>query len=372
MKIVHLETGRHRYGGPQQVLQLMNRLAESGHDNTLIGATDSEVLAHARLAGHSIEAIATIGDADVSLVPRLARRFARLAPDVVHVHSRRGGDLYGGPAARLAGLPSVLTRRVDNPLSVFGARWRLRPYRRVIAISEAVRDVLTSAGVAAERIVVIRDALDVAPLVLSPERDWFVQTFGVPKGVPLIGVIAQFIPRKGHRYVFDAMPAVLERLPAARLLLFGRGPLEAELRALAHEYGLAEQVVFGGFRRDMARILPCLDLVVHPATAEGMGVALLEAAAAAVPVVAFAAGGVSEVVVDGETGLLVPVGDSAGLGAAIAALLTDRRRGEALGVAARRRIEQAFSVAEHAARHEALYAAVMAEQAEEREHNGIG
>ncbi|MEM1262362.1 MAG: glycosyltransferase [Pseudomonadota bacterium] len=367
MKIVHLETGRHRYGGPQQVLQLMNRLAELGHDNTLLGATDSEVLAHARLAGHRIEALATIGDADVSLIPRLARRFSRLAPDIVHVHSRRGADLYGGPAARLVGLPTLLTRRVDNPVSALGARWRFRPYRRIVAVSDAVRAALDAAQVAPERIVVIRDAIDVAPLVLSPEHDWFSQTFGVPKGVPLIGAIAQFIPRKGHRYLLDVLPTVIERLPSARLLLFGRGPLEAELRALAHERGLSEHVVFGGFRRDMDRVLPCLDLVVHPATAEGMGVALLEAAAAAVPVVAFAAGGIKEVVVDGETGVLVPVGDTAALGAAITALLADKRRTEAFGVAARRRIEQAFSVADHAARHEALYTAVMAEERADNE-----
>ncbi|MEL7535948.1 MAG: glycosyltransferase [Pseudomonadota bacterium] len=360
MYIAHLETGRHRFGGPQQVLQLMNALANAGHRNTLYAARDSELLAHARVAGHEIDAVQTGGDLDPTLTARLIRRLRRARPDILHVHSRRGADLYGGPAAHAIGVPAVLTRRVDNPLSAMGVRLRFWPYQKIVAISDAVVAALRAAGVDDERLVLIRDAIDVAPLVLSPERDWVSQALKVPLGVPLIGVVAQFIPRKGHALLFDALPSVLAEFPAARVLLFGRGPLEVELRAATHELGLAERVVFCGFRDDLARILPCLDLIVHPATAEGMGVALLEAAAAALPVVAFHAGGVGEVVIDGETGLLVASGDTAALAGAVCKVLGDRELARAYGVAARRRIQASFSVSEHVERHVALYKKLLA------------
>ena len=363
MHLAHLETGRHRFGGPQQVLQLMNALAAAGHSNTLFAATDSELLAHARLAGHTIEAVPVAGDHDALLTLRLARRLARVRPDLLHVHSRRGADLWGGIAARLAGVPALLTRRVDNPLTPFGARLRFWPYPTIIAISDAVAGALRAAGVAAERIVLIRDALDVRPLVLAPDHEHVARELDVPPNVPLLGMVAQFIERKGHRYLLDALPAVLAAFPAARVLLFGRGPLETSLRERVAAQGLAERVVFAGFRDDLARILPCLDLLVHPATAEGMGVALLEAAAAAIPVVAFDAGGIAEVVANGETGVVVPVGDAPALAAAIVALLRDRPRAQALGVAARRRLQQSFSLAEHTERHLALYHTLARERA---------
>ena len=360
MHIAHLETGRHRFGGPQQVLQLMTALARAGHTNTLVAATNSEILAHARIAGHDVVAVRAAGDHDALLAPRLARRLRGLAPDLLHVHSRRGADLWGGIAARLIGLPAVVTRRVDNPLGKAAARALFWPYRRIIAVSDAVTAALVAAGVDAGRIELIRDAIDVGPLVLAPDRDWFNREFLTPPNVPLVGVVAQFIERKGHHHLLAALPAVIAEYPAARILFFGRGPLEAELRAAVHEAGLAERVVFAGFRDDLARVLPCLDLLVHPATAEGMGVALLEAAAAALPVVAFAAGGIREVVVDGETGRLVPAADSDALGAAIIELLRDRDAAQAMGVAARRRIQQSFSVAEHTERHIAIYRALTA------------
>ena len=116
---------------------------------------------------------------------------------------------------------------------------------------------------------------------------------------------------------------------------------------------------FAGFRNDLDRILPCLDMLIHPASAEGMGVAVLEAASAAIPVIAFAAGGIREAVVHGETGLLVPPADIVGLADAIRTLLDDPELARRYGVAARRRMETRFSVDDQVDAHLALYRQVL-------------
>src|SRR5688572_20374161 len=132
MRIAHIEAGRHLYGGAAQVGYLLEGLTGRGVENLLLCPPDSELgaavgTAHAR-------AVTMRGELDVTLLPRLARELRRLKPDVVHVHSRRGADLYGGFAAALAGVPAILTRRVDAPEPAVFARLKYRPYRAIVAL----------------------------------------------------------------------------------------------------------------------------------------------------------------------------------------------------------------------------------------------
>jgi glycosyltransferase involved in cell wall biosynthesis len=142
-------------------------------------------------------------------------------------------------------------------------------------------------------------------------------------------------------------------------LCFGRGPLEHRLRAELASLGLTKHVVLAGFRRDLPELLPGLDLLAHAAEREGLGLALVEAASAGVPVVACAVGGVPDVVVHGETGVLVPRDDAAGLVRAIASLLADVGERQRRGAAARRHAERRFDLGRLAAAHLSLYARVL-------------
>lgn len=355
MRIAHLETGRHFYGGAQQVLQLMDALAAAGHANTLFAVPDSEIIASAVLRGHKVVPVALAGDHDLGFLRRFSQALSLSESELLHVHSRRGGDTFGGLVARRLGLPAVLSRRVDNPLSRWGARARFWPYQRIIAISEAIKRVLLDAGVSPEKLLTIVDAIATDALVLSPEKEWFREEFGLPVDCPVIGVVAQFIERKGHADLLSALPLVLGDSPDCHVVFFGRGALEQELREQVAHQKLHRTVHFAGFRQDLARIMPCLDMVVHPALAEGMGVAVLEAGAAALPVVAYAAGGVREVIQDGVTGRLVAPGDTVALADAIRELLADPEQRQRYGIAARRRVEQDFSMELHVDRHLSVY-----------------
>jgi len=359
MKILHLETGLNLYGGAQQVLYLLDALAGDASEHLLVSAIGSEVGEAARAAGHRVREVTMRGDHDLGFLPRMRRLLEEEEPDILHAHSRRGADLLGGLAARLSGIRAVVSRRVDNPEPRWLANVRYRPYVRIVAISNAIERVLVDAGIDRQRITVIPDCVDPAPFAGPGDRAWLEAEFGLPAGAPVAGVVAQLIERKGHRYLLETMPAVLEACPELRVIFFGRGPLHDSLAADIERRGLADRVLLAGFRTDMPRILPALDLVVHPALSEGLGVALLQAAAAAVPVVAFAAGGVCQAVDPGRTGLLVPPGDAAALGRAMARVLTDAALARSLGEAGRVRVCREFTPQRMAARHLALYGEVL-------------
>ncbi len=355
MHVLHLETGRHVYGGARQALLLVRGLAARGVTGTLACAAGGAVAAEARRLGVPVRELPLRGDLDLGFAGRFARLVQELAPDLVHVHSRRGADWLGGRGARRAGVPALLTRRVDSPEPAWLARWKYRPYARVVAISGAIQAQLAATGLAPQRLALIRSAVDAALAEPAWSRVRLAREFGLDPRAPLAGCIAQLIPRKGHALLLAAWREVVAACPGARLLLFGRGPGEAALRRQIAAMGLAGSVVLAGFRPDLADFLGRLDVVVHPATAEGLGLAVLEAQAAGVPVVAFRAGGVPEIVADQRTGYLVRSGDTAAMAIAVTALLQDEARRRAMGEAAWAWVAREFRVADMVAGYLTLY-----------------
>lgn len=343
-KVLHVEAGRHLYGGARQVLYLLEGLSREGVRNVLACPAGSEIAAAARAHCERVHAVRMGGDLDAAMTKRLRRIIETERPDLVHIHSRRGADLWGGLAARLAGVPAVLSRRVDNPESRLALRLKYPLYARVITISEGIREVLLAQGVPAYKVVCVHSAVDTTPYREPCRREWFEREFGIGPGARTLAVVAQLIERKGHEYLLNALPGILALHPELRVLLFGRGPLEAALRERIRRLGLADKVSLEGFRLDIERILPCLDMLVHPATMEGLGVSLLQAAAAGVPIVAAAAGGIPEAVRDGENGLLVPPRDSRALANAVLRLLDHPGEARALGERGRALVEREFSV----------------------------
>ena len=365
MKIVHVETGRHFYGGAQQVIYLMRGLQRRDIDGLLVCVSSSGIDRVAREAGLPVANIACAGDLDLRFAWRLRQLLSESAPDIVHCHSRRGGDFLGGQAASMAGIPAIVSRRVDNPESALQAEMRYRPFRKVIAISEAIANMLRQAGLDERRLQVIRSAVDVAAVAASPgndNSDAFRSAFDLSADQTVLGVIGQLIPRKGHRYLLECVAGLAGSYPGLRLVVFGEGPLDAELKSLANELAITDMVRFVGFRDDLDDMIGNLDIVVHPALAEGLGVALLKAAAAGVPVVAFDAGGVREAVEDGVTGTLVEPENVIALQNAIAFLLDDKEKRERFGAAGRKRMRDEFTIDAMVDKHVMLYEAVCSGQ----------
>lgn len=359
MKILHVETGRHFYGGAQQVAWLLGGLAAAGVDNVLVCLPDTEIDATARQLGVRVFNLDCAGDVDIAFAWWLRRIIAWEKPDVLHCHSRRGADVLGGLAAAAAKIPAMLSRRVDHPEPEWRARLRYRAFRKVIAISDNVAAVLRESGLPEEKLAVIRSAVDFEQFQRPAERGRLAAEFGIGDDELAIAAAGQLIPRKGHRYLLEAMAAVNRRMRNVRLVVFGQGSLEADLKRQAAGLELGESVSFGGYRDDLDVYLGAFDLLVHPALREGLGVIMLKAAAAGVPVVAFDVAGSREAVADGATGILVTPKNPAALADAILTMAGDAVLRKRFAEAGRERMRREFSIEAMVDRHIRLYEAIL-------------
>jgi glycosyltransferase involved in cell wall biosynthesis len=209
----------------------------------------------------------------------------------------------------------------------------------------------------------VPSAVDTEQYRPGGDAAWFRNEFGLTAEQTAIGMIAQLIPRKGHGLLFDALPAVLARHPNTKMLIFGKGPLEEALRQTAKARGMENAVRFAGFRGDLARIIPNLDLVVHPALMEGLGVSLLEAAASGVPIIASRVGGIPEAVKDGVNGYLIEPGDSMALTQKLIDLLGKPGLRREFGAAGRRLVVEGFSIERMVAGNYQIYEAALLSKA---------
>ena len=359
MKILHVETGRHLYGGAQQVIYLAKGLLKRGMDITLVCSYDSGVDIAARDAEIAVANLDCAGDHDLAFAFRLRQRVLELGPDIIHCHSRRGGDFLGGLAATGTSIPAVISRRVDNTESPLIAGLRYRPFCKVIAISETIAEVLRNSGLDEDRLTVIRSAVDTDAFISSPDCDAFRSEFGLSNTDIVMATVAQLIPRKGHRYLLEAVAQVRAKLPKLKVIIFGQGTLETELKDRAARLGLGGTVQFAGFRPDLDDFLACLDILAHPALAEGLGVAALKAAAAGIPVVGFAAAGTTEAVLNDKTGILVTPKDANALGGAISRLVDNPELRRTLGEAGRARMQSEFSIEAMVDAHVQLYESIL-------------
>lgn len=281
----------------------------------------------------------------------------RVRPDIVHANSSKAGIL-GRLAARLAGVPiRVFTAHgwAFNANTGLRARVYLRADRvmrplttAVICVSEQERAAGVAAGVCdAEHTEVIRNAVPLPEQRARPAR---------PR--PVVVSVGRFKQPKD----FTTLVRALARVSTPyRALIVGDGPERDEVADAIRTEELGDRVELAGTRDDVAEVLAEADLFVLSSRSEGMPMSVLEAMAVGLPVVASAVGGVPEVVVDGETGILAPAGDAPALAAALERLLDDASLRGRMGAAGRRRAETTFALSTWQASHRALYSRLLAE-----------
>ncbi len=349
MRVVHVHKLTGVSGSENHLLALLPALREAGVDARFLGldvmGSDAPRF-YERLEELDVPSRRVRCGVDVS--PRMARdvigAVKRERPDLLHTHLVHG-DIYGAVAASALRLPYVSTRHNDDRYLLGPFRYVdrafARPARRLIAISDAVRRFLEQAGHSPGKLVTVPYGLDTppsAPSTVTPDDA------GIPEGVPLLLAVGRLIAQKDHPTLLRAFARVHERHPEARLAILGSGPDEAATRALVHELGLDDAVVLPG-RQEPGDWLARADMFVHTSRWEGFGIVLLEAMLASLPIVATSVSAVPEVVVDGETGLLVGEGDDDALAAALDELLADPERARGLGAAGLERARSEFSVA---------------------------
>lgn len=335
---------------------------------------------HAGLERHGVDALA-LGAASRRAYPQAVARLVRLLRreeiDIVQTHLF-DPSLVGLVAGRLARAPATLVTRhhsdfttiFDKPVHRWLDRQQALRSDLVLAASEAVRQAMIEhERVPADKIVVHRYGYEfdsLRPQLSADGRHQLRRELGVQGDGPLLAVIARLSVDKGHRYLFEALPELVERWPGLRVALCGTGPLRDELETLAESTGLGRTVTFLGWRSDAQRIMEASDLVVHPTLHEAFCSVIIEAMALERPLVATDVAAAPEQVDTGETGILVPARDPRALAEAIATVLADPVSAAAMGRAARRRVVDRFSFPRMMRLYEDTYDEVLAARRRER------
>ena len=287
---------------------------------------------------------------------------------VLHAHLFHANFL-AATVGRLARVPVIIATRHSVEIGGRYREWVNRLVRplcdAVVAVSRQVYEAEAHrSGVNSDKLVMIPSGVreqildDVDQASMERLRSmWKIQ----PES-RLIGTVGRFVEPKGYTYLLDALAKIRTQISDTKALLVGDGALRRSMEEKARELGLSDTVVFTGTRRDVPGILALLDVFVLPSLWEGLPIALLEAMAAGLPIVATAVGGTPEVVVDGVTGLLVPPRNPDALAKAVLTLLHDPGLRQKMGQAGKERVREHFSVEKMVKETEGLYQRLLAEK----------
>ncbi|MEW6577858.1 MAG: glycosyltransferase family 4 protein [Chloroflexota bacterium] len=356
MRVIHLSKMTGAAGSEAHLLALLPGLRARGVDARLWVLVEpdnplDEYIARAEALGVPAERLTIRRDLDPALLRRLVRHLRRERPDILHTHLIHA-DLYGVIAARLARVPRVISSRHNDDR--FRTRLPVRLLNRAlwrgtdagIAISDAIRAFsLRVEGAPAERLHTVPYGLDPATIPARPDaRAALRAALGLPAEALLVGSVCRLIEQKGLLYGLRGFAAAAGQVPGAHYVIAGDGPLRATLEAEARALGVGERVHFLGWRDDAHAVFAALDVFLAPSLWEGFGLVFLEAMAHRLPVISTTVSAIPEIVVDGETGWLVPPRDADAVAGALRAALTDAQARQARGANGRARLEAQFTV----------------------------
>jgi glycosyltransferase involved in cell wall biosynthesis len=286
--------------------------------------------------------------------------------DLVHSQGARA-DFFARIAGRLAGVPYIICT-IQMPVEGFDVRLlQKKIYRFIdhlteryvecfIVVSDLLRQMLMERrGIAAGQVVRVYNGIELSQYHPDAQYGELRSEWEISQEVPLIGAIGRMVWQKGFNYFIEAIPEIVRHMPDARFLLVGDGPLRESLAALSKELGVRDNVIFTGFRSDIKEILSAIDILVIPSLLEGFPMIILEAMAMAKPIVATNIDGITEQITDGVNGILVPPKDPSALSKAIIQVLSDKKLARSMALAARKRVEQEFSVEKMVAETEKVY-----------------
>jgi glycosyltransferase involved in cell wall biosynthesis len=346
MRVMHVHRIRGIGGSERHLLTLLPALAERGVDPIFVGLDDPAWDAADFYGALQVPVVRIMSprDFDPLLLVRLART---LRADIVHTHLVHA-DVYGGLAARLRGTHLVSTKHNDDPFRIgpfrFVERGLSRLTDRIVTITDALhRFTVDQVGVPADKVETIHYGLDGVPGAwgVNPPDD-------VPESARVLLAVARLTDQKGIDVAIRALPELPDDTV---LVVLGEGPERPALLRLARELGIESRVFLLGRVPDVAAWLGRATVLVHPARWEGFGLGVLEAMLASLPVVATNVSALPELIVDGQTGVLVDPDDATALARGIERAL-DRPE---LGAGGLERARSEFSVGRMADRTAALY-----------------
>lgn len=364
MKVTHLISGSEGGGSRFQVLNLLEELsAGSQVEVELLSLMEGPLTEDARSRGLPMEIFPMNNIGDFSVIKPLLRHLAYTSPDIIHTHGVRanfiGRLVYKFMATDLK--PVLFTTVHSSIYHDYKNSWKRFIYpplekslrgdvSQFIAVSKGLYRELQDDGIAEDRLSVIPNGIypenylksdDLNNDDLNNDDCNLRRELGISKDAGVMLSVGRLMPVKGHSYLLSAFSKLLQRSGYSNaeqnlyLVLVGDGPEAEKLRQQAEDLSIAEYVVFTGYRKDVPDFLQMADLFVLPSLMEGMPIILLEAMAAGLPILASDVGGISEVVIDGESAMLIPSADDEALADSLENLWKSPELRQQLGTQAR-------------------------------------
>jgi glycosyltransferase involved in cell wall biosynthesis len=338
--LVDLETAWR--GGQNQALLLLKGLRERGHQPELVAATRSALGQRAQAAAVPVHYVSR-GFFRLPAAQKVRQLIATGRFHLVHAN-----EAHAVSAAWLAGahnrVPLVISRRVGYPIGKSRiAHARYEAAIRIVANSKWVADQAAASGVPREKITVIYEGAEIPSRFTPQQRQAARARWKIPADTPLLGCVGVLLADKGQDWLIRAHAEVRKEFPNAKLLLAGDGPTRPQLEYLAGELNLTGSVIFAGFVTDVESVYAALDVFLLPSLFEALNNSLLAAMAYEIPSICFDRGALSEIIEDGQSGLLVEAANTSAVHSAITKILRDPAAAKKMAEAGRQRIAQNFS-----------------------------
>lgn len=362
MRVLQLISSAGFFGAEKVLLQLVQSQKKSDPRSAVAGLIlnrhrpHSEIVQEYRRQGIEPVNFSSNGRFDLKAIRDLRHYIREAAVDVVHSHGYKS-DTYAFIASVRLPVWRVATCHnwiEDTPLlKVYAAmdRWCLRFFHRVVAVSQSVRVKLLKSGIAANRIETIPNGIDFKSFGKGEARERVRGELGIGRSAIVVGTVGRLSREKGQEILLEAACTLKERHPETIYLVVGEGPDRARLE----EKFASDRIRFTGYCRDVATLLEAMDIFVLPSLTEGLPLALLEAMASHLPVVATRVGEVPSVIQEGVSGLIVDPGAAAGLVAAIRRLVGDPCLRKKMGEEGRLSVERHYGCEAMGKAYKALY-----------------
>ena len=362
LNVVHVTFSLDIGGAEIVIFNLIRKFDKQKFNTSICSLTaGGDLVPELENAGIPIHVVQKNEGKDLKIYYRLYRFFRDNNIDIVHCHNMYM-LLYCAIPAKLAGaIGVVLTEHANlrNPSKLYCFLSRVsQKFTDLITVnSQQVIDALVNdQGLKPRDMVIIPNGIDFAQYHQQFDTSALRSELGIDADDKVVGIVGRLVPVKDHLTLIKAFAKLVARLPSARLLIVGDGQELDNLKAFVEQQQLNERVIFTGFRRDILALLNVMHAFVLSSLKEGQSISILEAMAVGLPVVATAVGGTPELVMDNETGLLVPSQDPEALGNAIYKVLSDSETAARLGDAGRKRIQERYDLEKITRDYEEYYA----------------
>jgi glycosyltransferase involved in cell wall biosynthesis len=341
LSLLFIDTEKIWRGGQAQLLTLIKGLHQRGHRTNLICHPKTLLEKRAAKLGIPTHPMSIRSELGIISFFRLIPAMRRIRPEIIAFNTPKAVFIGTAASCFTSVGARIIFRRVNFPLrkSFFTRLKYTWGIDCTVAISESIRLQLEISGIPGSRIKTIYEGMDLSLYPVRSEKD--VSGPGKPT---VVGTVAHLSHEKGIQYLIEAAAMIPDVHRKLRFVIVGEGDCLEDLQALVRDKGLPDVFLFAGFHSNTAQYMKTFDIFTLPSLSEGLSSAILEAMAASLPIVATNVGGIPELVIDGDNGLLVAPEDPVALAGAIRRLCENPKESHRMGLRGRERMEEKFTM----------------------------